>query len=178
MDTPALQHYQLDADLGIYAEDIWHYKRLAITPGIRWEYLAAEVQPESTPAGRWVPARCYGRINCDKSRDWGAIKDWEPRLGVVYDLFGNHKTAIKGYVSKYDIPLVDSYLYIFNPEYELTSIFPGAIRDAPASDCVSGCASEIGAIPEGKFRTVLNRTLNPNFTANTTCNTTSAFSIN
>ena len=135
-DTPALQHDQLTADLGIYAEDIWHYKRLAITPGIRWEYLSAEVQPESTPAGRFVPARSNGTINCDIIKGLGCFKDWTPRLGVVYDLFGNHKTAIKGDVSKYDIPLVDSVSTSSTPSTRPTRPFPGAILDARASAAI------------------------------------------
>jgi hypothetical protein len=164
---PQLLHDQITSMLGIYAEDIWHYKRLAITPGIRWEYMATEVHPVSTPAGRFVPARSTGLINCNTVPGLGCFKDWTPRLGLVYDVFGNHKTALKGNVSKYDIALSDSFTYLFNPQYVQSTTVGWSDPGCTGSTCVpgypAGGTNVIGAIPTANFGLVTNRTLNPNY---------------
>jgi hypothetical protein len=114
-NSPFSQHTHLDADLGLFLMDTWHYKRLAVTAGIRFEYLAADVDPENAPAGRFAPARTIARIDCSTVPGMGCWHDWAPRLGVVYDLFGNHKTAIKAGVGKYNTPYSSGFTGTFNP---------------------------------------------------------------
>jgi hypothetical protein len=113
-DTPTYTKPYLDHDLGLYVTDTWTYKRLSVTPGLRWEYLANHINPESAPAGRFVPARSFGRVDCSTVKGMGCFKDWAPRFGAVYDVFGNHKTAAKFGVGKYDIPIVQSEMNNFN----------------------------------------------------------------
>jgi len=95
--------------------DTWHFKRLAVTAGIRFEYLAADVDPENAPAGRFAPARTVARIDCSTVKGMGCWHDWAPRLGVVYDLFGNHKTAIKAGFGKYNAQYSSGFTGTFNP---------------------------------------------------------------
>jgi hypothetical protein len=114
-DTPFYQRPYLDADIGLYVTDTWHYKRLSVTAGLRWEYLAAEIQPENAPAGRFVAARSIPDITCDTIKGMGCWKDWTPRLGVVYDVFGNHKTAIKAGFGKYNTQYSTGFTSNFNP---------------------------------------------------------------
>jgi hypothetical protein len=114
-NTPFHQRPYLKADVGLYAMDTWHYKRLSVTAGIRWEYLSAEIQPESAPAGRFVPARNFPQIDCSTVKGLGCFKTFAPRLGLVYDVFGNHKTAIKAGFGRYETPYSTGYLANFNP---------------------------------------------------------------
>jgi hypothetical protein len=114
-NSPFSQHTHLDGDLGLFAMDTWHIKRLSITAGIRFEYLAADVDPENAPAGRFAPARTVARIDCSTVKGLGCWHDWAPRIGVVYDLFGNHKTAIKGGFGKYNSQYSSGFTGAFNP---------------------------------------------------------------
>jgi hypothetical protein len=114
-NTPLVTNQHLDADIGLYAQDTWHYKKLSVTAGIRWEYLKASITPESAPAGRFVPARSTGTINCDQIPGLGCWSTWHPRIGLVYDLFGNGKTAIKAGFGKYNTPQSTGFLTPFNP---------------------------------------------------------------
>jgi len=114
-NSPFTQHTHLDADLGIFATDTWHFKRVAVTAGIRFEYLAADIDPENSPAGRFAPARTIPRIDCSTIKGAGCWKDWTPRLGVVYDVFGNHKTAIKAGFGKFNSQYSSGFLSTFNP---------------------------------------------------------------
>lgn len=127
-DTPTYSHPRLDHDLGIYAMDTWSYKRLSVTAGLRWEYLRNHIEATSAPAGRFVPARSFAEINCQTNPGISCFKDWSPRLGIVYDLFGDHKTALKAAVGKYNSPLVSGNLNAFNPMFLATQtvIWTGA----------------------------------------------------
>jgi hypothetical protein len=116
-NTPLYSKPYLDHDLGIYAMDTWNYKRLSITAGIRWEYLQNHVNAEAAPAGRFVPARSFAKVDCTTVQGLGCFKDWSPRLGLVYDLFGDHKTALKMGIGKYNTPIVQSELNNFNPMF-------------------------------------------------------------
>ena len=182
-NTPTYSKPYLDHDLGLYAMDTWNFKRLSITGGIRWEYLENHVNPESAPAGRFVPAREFGRVDCKTVPGLGCFKDWAPRLGAVYDLFGDHKTAIKAGIGKYDTPIVTSELNNFNPMATTTETVPWV--GAPTTACQSGgnplyllstgtpgCyplgatfgQGNIGANPNPAFGLApANHTLDPNF---------------
>jgi hypothetical protein len=49
----------MKADLGLYVQDQWTFKRLTLNPGLRFNYFNAYVPAQSLPAGPWVPARSY-----------------------------------------------------------------------------------------------------------------------
>jgi hypothetical protein len=114
-NTPLVTNQHLDADIGIYGQDTWHYKRLSVTAGIRWEYLKASINPEMAAAGRFVAARTTGAISCDQVPGLGCWSTWHPRVGLVYDLFGKGKTAVKAGFGKYNTPQSTGFLTAFNP---------------------------------------------------------------
>jgi hypothetical protein len=114
-NSPFSQHTHLDGDLGLFAMDTWRFKRLSITAGVRFEYLAANIDPESSPAGRFAPGREVPRIDCSTLKGAGCWKDWTPRVGIVYDVFGNHKTAVKAGFGKYNTQYSSGFLSTFNP---------------------------------------------------------------
>jgi hypothetical protein len=83
-------------DLGLYVQDSWTLKRLTFNPGLRIELFNTYIPKEVSPAGRFVPMREYGPIY-----DLPNWTDWAPRLGGVYDVSGDGKTALKVHVGKY-----------------------------------------------------------------------------
>ena len=163
-NTPSVSKPYLNADLGIYGMDTWHLKRLSITGGLRWEYLSAEIEPESAPAGRFVPARDFAKVDCNTVKGLGCFKNWSPRLGLVYDLFGGHQTALKAGFGKYNTPIVTSIVNNFNPMF-LTSVnIPW--NDADRNGIAEGVGfgqGELGPNPNPLFGILQNRKLDPNF---------------
>src|SRR3989441_3001106 len=53
-NTPTYAKPRLNHDLGIYGTDTWHINRVSVTAGVRGEYLSAQVDPQSAPAGRFT----------------------------------------------------------------------------------------------------------------------------
>jgi hypothetical protein len=84
------------ADVALFAQDSWTYKRLTVTAGLRYEYFDAMIPEQFSPAGRFVGPRHFEAIEHVPQ-----FSDVAPRLSAAYDLFGDGKTAIKGNFSKY-----------------------------------------------------------------------------
>ncbi len=94
--TPVATDVWLRPELGIYAQDSWTLRQLTLNYGVRWELFRGVVSEQDVPAGRFVAARRFAETS--NVPNW---KDFTPRFGIVYDLFGTGKTAIKGGVNKY-----------------------------------------------------------------------------
>ena len=109
-NTPTRAYALMGADLGLYVQDSWTLKRLTINPGLRFEYFNASSQPKAVEAGRFVPARSFAEI--PDIPNW---KDLAPRFGIVYDLTGDAKTAVKGSVNKYNRNFTKDFTNRYNP---------------------------------------------------------------
>jgi len=88
---------KLSAEMGIYAQDSWTLKRATINMGVRFDYFANSFPEQTLGPGLFVPNR---NITFAPT-DFYSLKDLTPRLGVVYDLFGTGKTALKAHWGKY-----------------------------------------------------------------------------
>lgn len=86
----------VDADLGVFAQDRWTIERLTFNLGVRYDYFNSSVPAQYLPAGRFVPARSYEAVS-----DVPNWKDVSPRAGMSYDLFGDGKTAVKVTLGRY-----------------------------------------------------------------------------
>ena len=95
-NTPVWTEERIKYDLGLFVQDSWTFRRVTLNPGLRIELFNTYVPAQSVAAGRFVPARQFDKI--ENLPNW---KDWAPRLGGVYDLSGNGKTALKAHAGKY-----------------------------------------------------------------------------
>src|SRR5262245_49042609 len=62
LNTPVRFEDDLNADIGIYAQDTWSFKRLTVNYGARWEYFSSQVAQEVSGSGRFVGERSFGPI--------------------------------------------------------------------------------------------------------------------
>src|SRR5262245_44234258 len=123
--TPYLIQARGKADLGIFAQDQWSLSnKVTLNLGIRWDYFNSYVpeqtagfegetdgywvgQPISNP---WIAPRRFEPV--ENVPNW---KDWNPRLGISYDLFGNGKTALKASLGRYTAKLGTEIAETANP---------------------------------------------------------------
>jgi hypothetical protein len=90
--------WELDADIGLYAQDRWTVKRLTLSGGVRLDYKKSHFPEQHLgPSFPLLPTRNITFAE----RDQLAWKDLTPKLGAAYDLLGNGRTALKVTLNKY-----------------------------------------------------------------------------
>jgi Carboxypeptidase regulatory-like domain/TonB-dependent Receptor Plug Domain len=130
-NTPLVYGERLNRDLGFYAQDSWKLNKLTINAGVRWENVVAQVLAGESPAGRFVPARTFAEI-----KDLPNWSDWAPRFAMVYDLFGNGKTALKYSLNRYNQSRTTGIAADYNPLVSATATLPW--RDVNGNDIAEG----------------------------------------
>jgi hypothetical protein len=93
---PNAERDELNADLGVYAQDRWTLQRLTLNLGARFDHFNVSIPAQSAPPGNFVPARSFAPIANQPN-----FNDWAVRIGGAYDLFGGGRTALKAYANKY-----------------------------------------------------------------------------
>ncbi len=99
----------VNRDIGLYVQDQWTVDRLTINAGVRVEHFNGGIGESSSPAGRFVPAR-----SVDEFEVWN-FTDVLPRFSIIYDLFGDARTALKFSAGRYVGTLGAVPLEEYNP---------------------------------------------------------------
>jgi hypothetical protein len=163
-NTPLRSEEALVADVGIFAQDSWTLKRLTVNGGLRWEYLNSEVSAQQSGVGRFVGERKFAAIPMPV---W---KDLAPRFGVVYDVSGNAKTALKFGLNRYNESRTTQFATVYNPlalssaSLSWTDLNGDDIAQG-AIGCVylaPGCEMNFAQMPANFGNRALN-TVDPNF---------------
>lgn len=98
-------------DQGLYIQDKWTpARKLTVNMGLRWEsnygWQPAACQVETV----FVRQQCFGEIT--GAPDFKALA---PRVSVVYDIFGDGRTALKFAASRYNQPITLQNVLRLNP---------------------------------------------------------------
>ncbi len=106
--SPQILKTGMNFGAGVFAQDQWRIRRVTLNLGLRYDYVKSYAPALEEPGGALYNPISFPEVNCLPC--W---HDINPRVGVVYDLFGNGRTAIKGsfgrYVSATQAGLVEAY---------------------------------------------------------------------
>jgi hypothetical protein len=102
LNTPFTRQENLNANLGLFAQDKWTLNRLTLSYGARYDYFNASTPEQTAVAGRFMSAAAQAaRADIRASSCLPCWNDWTIRSGASYDLFGKGKTALKVSVGKF-----------------------------------------------------------------------------
>ena len=109
LNTPLQVQEYLDANLGLYAQDSWRLKKLTVNLGLRYDHVKQHVVGQAAQVGRFASSAAYGDITMPV---WNNIS---PRTSVVYDIFGNGKTAVRAGLNKFMTASTTGFAQLYNP---------------------------------------------------------------
>ena len=93
---PAFNTQKVNFDGGLFVQDSWTLDRLTLNLGARYDRFNVGIPANSQDAGVFVAAITVPEI--PNTPNWN---DFNARLGVAYDLFGDGQTAIKATAGRY-----------------------------------------------------------------------------
>jgi len=107
--TPSHWQDRLNANLGIYGQDVMTFKRATITLGGRWEYISEQITGQDAQVGRFVNIPAFG------DQQMPTWKNFSPRTSVVYDLFGTGKTALRFGYNRFGVAATTTLASLYDP---------------------------------------------------------------
>jgi hypothetical protein len=94
---PMRTEYHTDSDSGIYIQDKFTTGRMTVSAGLRFDHFANSAPESVAGPTLLLPTR----NQTFAATDGVSFRDITPKLGAVYDISGNGKTALKVSLNKY-----------------------------------------------------------------------------
>ena len=111
---PTFVNSKIDMEGGMFVQDRWTMDRVTLSLGLRVDWFNA-----SLPSVHYAPSILTPNRNFDvPAFDSVRQKDWTPKVGAAWDVFGDGKTALKMNFSKY---VLGQSLVASNPLINLSS---------------------------------------------------------
>src|SRR5688572_20473853 len=95
--NPVKSRNHLDNDFGVFAQDKWTLKRTTVSLALRYDHFATSFPEQVVGPAELAPNRNFV-FPAQDNLNWN---DLTYRTGLIYDLRGNGKTAVKVTFNKY-----------------------------------------------------------------------------
>ncbi len=153
---PHSQLSKLKLMLGLYVQDQWSVGNLTLNLGLRYDQLNASNPAQTRPGGRFLGQVSFAEVT--NVPNW---KDVSPRIGGVWDVFGNGRTAVKASYGRYNNYETTGLTKLTNPANALMAHTTRSWADAngnyvPDCDLTNRLANgECGAFDNANFGTAV-----------------------
>ena len=117
-NTPLEVEEYLDANLGIYGQDSWRLNKLTVNVGVRVDHVKQHIVGQKAQVGRFAASPAYTDSTLPV---WN---DVSPRTSVVYDIFGNGKTAVRAGFNKFMTAATTGFAQLYNPTAATSQSLP------------------------------------------------------
>ena len=94
---PTFANGKIDGEGGMFLQDRWTVDRVTLSLGLRLDWFNASLPSVHLAPSLTTPNRNFDTPAFDSVRQ----KDWTPKAGASWDLFGDGKTALKVNFAKY-----------------------------------------------------------------------------
>lgn len=125
---------------GLYAQDQWTRNRLSVNAGVRFDYFRGGYPDHTLPETTWGAATSF------PGQDVAIWKDLSPRLGLVYDLRGDGRTALKVTANRYVDGVGTTFAGDINPALSNTTVSRTWFDGLAAIPGARLCYSPTGAL--------------------------------
>ena len=94
---PTFTNGKIDQEGGLFVQDRWTMNRVTLSLGLRFDWFYASLPSVHLGPSLLTPNRNYDVPAFDTVRQ----KDFTPKIGAAWDVFGDGKTALKMNFAKY-----------------------------------------------------------------------------
>jgi len=109
LNTPLEVQENMDGQFAAYLQDSWRYKNLTVNYGLRYDRIAQSIVGQEAQIGRFANSPAYGDF---KVPTWSDIS---PRTSLVWDIFGNGKTAIRTGLNRFMTAQTTGFARLYAP---------------------------------------------------------------
>lgn len=109
LNTPLQVQENMDGQFAVYAQDSWRLNNVTVNYGIRYDRIAQSIEGQDAQIGRFANSPAYDGFSVPT---WSDIS---PRLSVVWDIFGNGKTAVRTGVNRFLTAQTVGFSQLYSP---------------------------------------------------------------
>jgi hypothetical protein len=109
LNTPLEVQENMDGQFAVYLQDSWRFRNFTFNYGLRYDRIAQSVVGQDAQFGRFAASPAYDDF---KVPTWS---DFSPRTSVVWDIFGNGKTAIRTGFNRFMTAQTMGFARLYSP---------------------------------------------------------------
>ena len=109
LNTPLEVQENMDAQIAAYIQDSWRLNNFTINYGVRVDRVAQSIVGQKAQVGRFANSPAYDDFELPT---W---TDFSPRTSVVWDIFGNGKTAVRAGFNRFMTAMTTGFARLYSP---------------------------------------------------------------
>jgi hypothetical protein len=118
LNTPLEVQENMDSQFAAYVQDSWRWRNFTFNYGVRYDRVAQSIVGQEAQSGRFTNMPAYDDFEVPT---WS---DFSPRTSVVWDIFGNGKTAVRTGFNRFMTAQTTGFARLYAPTALTTQALP------------------------------------------------------